>query len=65
MAAGIFDISGWDGEDGFVNRTTMTEMLSVEKWSRAYLTRVSAASSGDWILRIRFTAVWSGQTSHN
>jgi len=40
-----------------VNRTTMTEMLSVEKLSRAYLTRDSAASSGDCILRIRLTAV--------
>ena len=59
------DGAGWDEEGGLVNRTTMTEMLSVEKLSRAYLTRDSAASSGDCILRIRLTAVWSGQTSHN
>jgi hypothetical protein len=39
-----------------LNRTTITDTLSVEKFSRAYLTRISAASSGECILRIKLTA---------
>lgn len=46
-------------------RTTMQERLSVEKRARAWSTSSLEACWGSWILRIRSTASWSVQTSHN